>query len=49
MFHFFPFSPIKSAKQISKSKQNEHLIKMLLRAGAYVNAQDDVSAFIHIL
>ncbi|KAL7990454.1 hypothetical protein Chor_013884 [Crotalus horridus] len=26
---------------ISKSKQNEHLIKMLLRAGAYVNAQDD--------
>ncbi|ETE61983.1 Ankyrin repeat domain-containing protein 22, partial [Ophiophagus hannah] len=26
---------------VSKSKQNEHLIKMLLRAGAYVNAQDD--------
>ncbi|XP_026548528.1 ankyrin repeat domain-containing protein 22-like, partial [Notechis scutatus] len=37
----FPFSPLKSTKQISKSKQNEHLIKMLLRAGACVNAQDD--------
>ncbi|XP_007445113.2 ankyrin repeat domain-containing protein 22-like, partial [Python bivittatus] len=36
-----PFLLIKSAKQVSKSKQNENLIKMLLRAGADVNATDD--------
>lgn len=33
-------------KQVSKTKQNENLIKMLLRAGVDVNAADFVSGFI---
>lgn len=35
-------------KQVSKTKQNENLIKMLLRAGADVNATDSVSGFIQM-
>lgn len=35
-------------KQISKTKQNENLIKMLLRAGVDVNATDFVSGFIQM-
>lgn len=35
-----------ATKQISKTKQNENLVKMLLWAGADVNATDSVSGFI---
>lgn len=35
-------------KQVSKTKQNEHLVKMLLRAGVDVNATDCVSGFIQM-
>lgn len=35
-------------KQVSKTKQNEHLVKMLLRSGVDVNATDSVSGFIQM-
>lgn len=35
-------------KQVSKTKQNEHLVKMLLRAGVDVNAADSVSGFMQM-
>lgn len=35
-------------QQVSKTKQNENLIKMLLRAGVDVNATDFVSGFIQL-
>lgn len=38
---FFP-----CVKQVSKTKQNENLIKMLLRAGVDVNATDYVSGLV---